>query len=589
VALTPWVNGEAGGTPLSAPRLNQLAPIDQVAAIVAYELGNPTSETTLALQAMFPAKDTIVVNVADHGAVGDGATDDTAAVQAAMDILRAFGGGTLFFPPREYLLLGAVELTSDVVLSGYGATISKVGATTTGVSFVGRSGTARGYGSGASRIAVRGLRFRGDFAAGKINCAFALHHADDVLVEDCAFDQCIIWGHTLDLQGCRRVTVRRSTWNGFYATHGSASPSAEAIQVDSSTLTGASYPDDPAGYDGLPTTDVVVEDCTFAPLTIGATTYPCPNPIGSHAQVEGMTYRRIVFRGNTVTRPHSDVASSYFGAIHFTGAEDVTIADNTFTTDNPSEIVAAINFYRGAFAFPLSSVGTPGATNILLGTPVTPKRIRVAGNRFSGFQTTATASGLVQVIGDASVDAEDVLVTGNVFTDNSADGGVSANGQDLVRVTRTARLTVEGNTFAKTRRALYAQNCSQVTMARNRVKNSAGAATFLESCNGITVEGNVYDTAALPIYTPSCTDGTITGNTIRTVIETTIAVQVRASSGVLVNNNRIWAGSSTIATGVRVDQSSTACQVRNNIITGFTTAVSVEAGSTADNGNNVTT
>lgn len=42
-------------------------------------------------------------NVRDYGATGDGATDDTAAIQAAIDALPA-GGGTVFLPAGTYLV-----------------------------------------------------------------------------------------------------------------------------------------------------------------------------------------------------------------------------------------------------------------------------------------------------------------------------------------------------------------------------------------------------------------------------------------------------------------------------------------------------
>ena len=45
-----------------------------------------------------------VVNVKDYGAVGDGVHDDTAAIQAAIDIVAARGGGTVYFPNATYLV-----------------------------------------------------------------------------------------------------------------------------------------------------------------------------------------------------------------------------------------------------------------------------------------------------------------------------------------------------------------------------------------------------------------------------------------------------------------------------------------------------
>jgi hypothetical protein len=49
-----------------------------------------------------------VFNVQDFGAVGDGATDDRAAIQAAIGAARANKGGTVHFPAGDYVLKSIV-------------------------------------------------------------------------------------------------------------------------------------------------------------------------------------------------------------------------------------------------------------------------------------------------------------------------------------------------------------------------------------------------------------------------------------------------------------------------------------------------
>lgn len=51
-------------------------------------------------------------NVEDYGAVHDGTTDDTPAIQDAIDAAYAAGGGTIYFPAGIYQLDGALQDTS---------------------------------------------------------------------------------------------------------------------------------------------------------------------------------------------------------------------------------------------------------------------------------------------------------------------------------------------------------------------------------------------------------------------------------------------------------------------------------------------
>ncbi len=46
----------------------------------------------------------VTVNIRDFGATGDGVTNDTSAIQSAMDYLASAGGGTLYVPAGTYLI-----------------------------------------------------------------------------------------------------------------------------------------------------------------------------------------------------------------------------------------------------------------------------------------------------------------------------------------------------------------------------------------------------------------------------------------------------------------------------------------------------
>lgn len=84
----------------------------------------------------------LVVNVKAMAvpAVGDGITDDTAAIQAALDYVGTVGGGTVYLPPGTYLISAQLALASknSVRLAGAGpgvTTIKASGGTQNGLSF----------------------------------------------------------------------------------------------------------------------------------------------------------------------------------------------------------------------------------------------------------------------------------------------------------------------------------------------------------------------------------------------------------------------------------------------------------------------
>ncbi|HVI40289.1 MAG TPA: glycosyl hydrolase family 28-related protein, partial [Anaerovoracaceae bacterium] len=53
------------------------------------------------------------ISAKDFGAKGDGATNDTAALTAALAFINAAGGGTLYLPPGVYILGSKVIFTPN--------------------------------------------------------------------------------------------------------------------------------------------------------------------------------------------------------------------------------------------------------------------------------------------------------------------------------------------------------------------------------------------------------------------------------------------------------------------------------------------
>lgn len=87
-----------------------------------------------ALGALWRAR---VFDVKQYGALGDGATNDLAAINAAATAANAAGGGIVFFPPGTYQISAGLTLFSTVEYVGVGPALSIIRATSNFVVFTG--------------------------------------------------------------------------------------------------------------------------------------------------------------------------------------------------------------------------------------------------------------------------------------------------------------------------------------------------------------------------------------------------------------------------------------------------------------------
>lgn len=68
----------------------------------------------------YPSEDVLIyaANVMDYGAKADGVTDDTGAVQQALNRVGSYGGGTVYMPAGRYRLDGTLRIPHAVTLRG---------------------------------------------------------------------------------------------------------------------------------------------------------------------------------------------------------------------------------------------------------------------------------------------------------------------------------------------------------------------------------------------------------------------------------------------------------------------------------------
>jgi len=168
----------------------------------------------------------IVFNVKTYGATGNGVTDDTAAINAAITALAASGGGTLYFPTGIYLIsstlgfgngfLGSYS-TYTINVVGDGGTVSPNGGlsiATSSLSQIKWNGAANGTMAivEGPMIGARfqGISFNGNQIAG--NCVVWNHLSSSIIQDVCAYNFTILGHNILAYETGALDGANQNTW-----------------------------------------------------------------------------------------------------------------------------------------------------------------------------------------------------------------------------------------------------------------------------------------------------------------------------------------------------------------------------------------
>lgn len=143
----------------------------------------PTSEADVSVQQKLDDHTSqlaaiTTLSVKNYGATGDGTTDDTAAIQAAIDSMT--GGGVVFMPPGVYKVSDRIHMREGVRLIGAGSALTKIDRPHTDASM-------QGIGiSNVNNVVIKGIELDGNFdlVGGTSNSGIFIYSAEDVLLED---------------------------------------------------------------------------------------------------------------------------------------------------------------------------------------------------------------------------------------------------------------------------------------------------------------------------------------------------------------------------------------------------------------------
>ena len=452
-------------------------------------------------------------NVRAFGAKGDGATDDTAAIQRAVNAAYAVGGGTVFVPDGVYMIDGTGTLTDHPYLDDDGgiAMLDNTALHLSPGAILRATPTAddayqmiRVYDK--SNVLIEGGRIEGERDAhtgttGEYGFGIAVHMSDRVTIRDITIVDC--WGDGIILHRNTGAVSLTGVPTDILIDHvvcdnnrrqGLSTGGANRLTITNSTFsnTGGITTGPCSGIDFEPWTDTTpvphidttVRDCYFLD-NAGAGIQLMENP-----GYDNVTIENCVFSGNLT--PNAE-----FPLTWYPGRADLYIYD------------AGTNLRILNNRF--DSVDRSSCPNILVTGTTGPRTgFVIAGNRFDG--------GLI-ISG-----ADNVIVRDNTWSDDGSDTALKFD--QWCNVGFSTNVLIDGNTINCLTDmqdvftyGIVLQDVDTGRIVGNKILGAQLALVVSDSENArssnIAVESNEIHNAGLYAIEVNESDGVrIVGNTI---------------------------------------------------------------------------
>lgn len=245
------------------------------------------------------------------GATGDGVTDDTTALQLALQYASANKVKLVLNQNSTYIMSDKVYLGSNTHLDLNGSTIQSDGDNAIFEPVL-TSVLTNGY-TGITNITIENGTF-------KNKTGFVFFHSTNITVKNVLFDNAFKREHLFDLGGCKNVKFINCEVYGNNDVTGTYSN--ECIQTDFATQDGMPY-FEAASYDGIPTEYVLVDGCYFHKKDTDSN---CIDAIGTHSHDPNTVTGDI----NNITIKNSTFEGWYKNAFRLMKGHNIVIEGNKF-------------------------------------------------------------------------------------------------------------------------------------------------------------------------------------------------------------------------------------------------------------------
>lgn len=425
--------------------------------------------------------DGAVANVLDYGAVGDGTTDDTTAVQAAVNS----GANSVFFPDGTYLI-NAVALPSNIRLFGDATIKGKLGTSVPdGDSFSKKLFTA----SGKTNIVFDGLKFDGGIVGDITGTEFAATDPDSL-------------ESLLEVSSCTNLTIKGCYFNNF---NGQA------------TATGTRNQRAKKGV-------VYILGCTNVQI------FECN--LGNNIYIEGfivLDSSDVVIRNNYSFQDDDNKRISSPVAVTGKDTENVLIADNIFIGHGGSGLnlwgrrnfKVTNNSFISARGVDFSNEGGYSVTESPIDVSICNNTVDLTGS--TSYISSSNNSG-IKVIGDTAYSIRGVFISGNtvqscdqsIFVDRCVDARIESNrvrnpwgtgaGKGLgISCTDSTFVQIQNNfvngegttEFGSGVSCIYTQDSTHVQILNNMMQDAATYLLYINEGNErVLVQENAFKVSA---------------------------------------------------------------------------------------------
>lgn len=491
------------------------------------------------------------VSVLDFEAVGDGSTDDTAAIQAALDTGKDVYVPRVTTPASQYYkLTSALTMSSNQRLFGDGAA-SILRQTTANANVISIAGKTNAHVEGLQLYCVGSKSSLSDGGGVYLNststycsvrkCVIKNHLGTGIIVRDS--NDCLIDGNWLlsspattamDHDDCGSdIAVIYNSSRNIVSNNICISGQGRGIVVE--TVGATDVADDNI------ITSNVVKSCKI----YGIMAYRNGADDADTDSLDNTVIANNIVKDISGAIVDGDSGNYIFGTgIYVQGAENTVVDGNT-----------VINTHSGAVSFTETlAPGCIGATNVT--------RVTISNNRCD---TDVAMHGIE--VNDAN---DNGATTGYCIIANNDIRNVAKSG---IEVKERHRVKVIGNTIDTSVRGIHIKNSADatqyegITISDNDVLNTSNTGILVDKTISPVITGNrSQDSATRGIAVTDSTDALIVGNSVIAQATTGIEVESTVVRG-LVDGNIVRGSSST--EGISLDAFVT---IGNNEVTGCTTA-----------------